>query len=102
MQIILHQIVNCPFHGLIKDIYLQAKCLELMALKLEPDTAGERELMRSRPQFFCTSATFGGLPTRILYVFVGLAPLILFITGFVMWKHRYRTKEKNKISYRIY
>ncbi|MEH2150506.1 helix-turn-helix transcriptional regulator [Nostoc sp.] len=48
MQIILHQIVNCPFHGLIKDIYLQAKCLELMALKLEPDTAGERELMRSR------------------------------------------------------
>ncbi|MEH2367214.1 PepSY-associated TM helix domain-containing protein [Nostoc sp.] len=36
--------------------------------------------------------TFGGLPTRILYVFVGLAPLILFITGFVMWKQRYRTK----------
>ncbi len=36
--------------------------------------------------------TFGGLPTRILYVFVGLAPLILFVTGFVMWKHRYRTK----------
>lgn len=29
--------------------------------------------------------TFGGLPTRILYVFVGLAPLILFITGLVMW-----------------
>ncbi|MDZ8222451.1 MULTISPECIES: PepSY-associated TM helix domain-containing protein [unclassified Nostoc] len=36
--------------------------------------------------------TFGGLPTRILYVFVGLAPLILFVTGFVMWKHRYKTK----------
>ena len=48
MQIILHQIVNCPFQGLIKEIYLQTKCLELMALKLEPDTAGERELMRSR------------------------------------------------------
>jgi len=48
MQIILHQIVNCPFDGLIKDIYLQAKCLELMALKLEPDTAGERELIQSR------------------------------------------------------
>jgi uncharacterized iron-regulated membrane protein len=25
--------------------------------------------------------TFGGLPTRILYVFVGIAPLMLFITG---------------------
>ncbi|MBW4568623.1 MAG: PepSY domain-containing protein [Tolypothrix carrinoi HA7290-LM1] len=36
--------------------------------------------------------TFGGLPTRILYVFVGLAPLILFITGFVMWRYRYRAK----------
>ncbi|MEH2140701.1 PepSY-associated TM helix domain-containing protein [Nostoc sp.] len=36
--------------------------------------------------------TFGGLATRILYVFVGLAPLILFITGFVMWWYRYRVK----------
>ncbi|WP_234017031.1 PepSY domain-containing protein [Nostoc sp. 'Lobaria pulmonaria (5183) cyanobiont'] len=32
------------------------------------------------------------MPFRIFYVFVGLAPLILFITGFVMWKHRYRAK----------
>lgn len=32
--------------------------------------------------------TFGGLPTRIFYVLVGLAPLILFITGFVMWWYR--------------
>ncbi|WP_392479009.1 PepSY-associated TM helix domain-containing protein [Nostoc sp. C110] len=34
--------------------------------------------------------TFGGLPTKILYVFVGLAPVILFVTGFVMWWHRKR------------
>ncbi|MBW4471482.1 MAG: PepSY domain-containing protein [Stenomitos rutilans HA7619-LM2] len=34
--------------------------------------------------------TFGGLPTRILYVFVGLTPLILFTTGFVMWWYRKR------------
>lgn len=33
--------------------------------------------------------TFGGLPTRILYVFVGLAPLILFITGFLMSWYRH-------------
>jgi len=38
--------------------------------------------------------TFGGLPTRILYVFVGLSPLILFITGFVMWW--FRRKQKGK------
>ncbi|MDF5730419.1 MAG: PepSY-associated TM helix domain-containing protein [Rhizonema sp. PD38] len=37
-------------------------------------------------------STFGGLSTRILYVFVGLAPLILFVTGFVMWWYRYRAK----------
>ncbi|MEH1844413.1 MAG: PepSY-associated TM helix domain-containing protein [Nostoc sp.] len=36
--------------------------------------------------------TFGGLPTRILYVFVGLAPLILFVTSLVMWRYRYRAK----------
>ncbi|MEH1769678.1 MAG: hypothetical protein V7L27_32615 [Nostoc sp.] len=27
--------------------------------------------------------TFGGLPTRILYVFVGVAPLVLFVTVFL-------------------
>lgn len=32
--------------------------------------------------------TFWGLPSRILYVLVGLAPLVLFITGVVMWRHR--------------
>lgn len=39
--------------------------------------------------------TFGGLPTRIIYVFVGLAPTILLATGFMMWrcrKPRYKTK----------
>ncbi|MEH1842626.1 MAG: PepSY-associated TM helix domain-containing protein [Nostoc sp.] len=39
--------------------------------------------------------TFGGLPTRILYIFVGLAPLILSITGFVMWWYRKRKQKDN-------
>jgi uncharacterized iron-regulated membrane protein len=38
--------------------------------------------------------TFGGVATRILYVFVGLSPLILFVTGFVMWWYRYKKKVK--------
>ncbi len=42
------------------------------------------------------NGTFGGLPTRILYVFVGLAPLILFITGFVMWRYRYQAKSADR------
>ncbi|MEH2466271.1 PepSY-associated TM helix domain-containing protein [Nostoc sp.] len=40
--------------------------------------------------------TFGGLPTRILYVFVGLAPLVLFLTGFMMSWYRYWTKRQTK------
>jgi uncharacterized iron-regulated membrane protein len=33
---------------------------------------------------------FGGLPTRILYILVGLAPTALLVTGFVMWRYRRR------------
>ncbi|MEM9152230.1 MAG: AraC family transcriptional regulator, partial [Cyanobacteria bacterium P01_F01_bin.3] len=31
----LKQILHCPFQGKIKQIYLESKCLELVALKLE-------------------------------------------------------------------
>ena len=34
----------------------------------------------------------GGTPTRILQVIVGLAPMVLFITGFLMWKNRRKGK----------
>ncbi|MBC1218646.1 PepSY domain-containing protein [Nostoc sp. UCD121] len=44
--------------------------------------------------------TFGGLATRILYVLVGLAPTILSVTGFVMWRYRYRSKLLNSIHTR--
>lgn len=37
--------------------------------------------------------TFWGIPSRILYVFVGLAPSVLFITGFIMWWYRKRKKK---------
>ena len=36
------------------------------------------------------NGAFGGLPTRILYVFVGLSPTVLFITGFTMYRLRRR------------
>ncbi|MEG4517198.1 PepSY-associated TM helix domain-containing protein [Microcoleus sp. AT9b-C5] len=32
--------------------------------------------------------TFGGVFTRILYVFIGLMPAVLLITGLAMWKRR--------------
>jgi uncharacterized iron-regulated membrane protein len=36
------------------------------------------------------SGTFGGLTTRILYVFVGVSPTVLFVTGVVMGVYRRR------------
>ncbi|MEH1934498.1 MAG: PepSY-associated TM helix domain-containing protein [Nostoc sp.] len=50
---------------------------------------GDRVLNSFTPLHY---GTFGGLPTRILYVFVGLTPLVLFVTGFLMWWYRYRAK----------
>lgn len=35
MQVPLKQIFQCPFEGTIKQIYLEGKCLELVALKLD-------------------------------------------------------------------
>jgi uncharacterized iron-regulated membrane protein len=40
--------------------------------------------------------TFAGLPSRIFYVFVGLSPTILLITGFIMWRYRKRGKSKQQ------
>jgi uncharacterized iron-regulated membrane protein len=40
--------------------------------------------------------TFAGLPSRIFYVFIGLSPTILLITGFIMWRYRKRGKSKQQ------
>ncbi|MEH2437272.1 MAG: AraC family transcriptional regulator [Nostoc sp.] len=45
IQRVTQQIVNCPFHGMTKRLYLQAKVLELMALQLAPFLADQ-----GRPQ----------------------------------------------------
>ncbi|KAB8331050.1 PepSY domain-containing protein [Scytonema tolypothrichoides VB-61278] len=45
--------------------------------------------------------TFGGLTTRIFYIFVGLTPLILSITGFVMWWYRYKGKNLGRESMKM-
>lgn len=37
--------------------------------------------------------TFAGLTSRIFYVFVGLAPSILLVTGFIMWWYRKQPKK---------
>ncbi|MGI2902890.1 PepSY-associated TM helix domain-containing protein [Tolypothrix sp. VBCCA 56010] len=56
---------------------------------------GDRVLNSFTPLHY---GTFGGLATRILYVFVGLAPLILFLTGFLMYWYRHWTKPSRRDS----
>jgi AraC family transcriptional regulator, transcriptional activator of the genes for pyochelin and ferripyochelin receptors len=45
MKLALEQIIDCPYQGLTKHIYLEAKCLELIVFKLEQlakDATGNR------------------------------------------------------------
>lgn len=39
MQVGIQQILNCPYHGLMKRMYLESKVLELMVLLVEQDVA---------------------------------------------------------------
>jgi AraC family transcriptional regulator, transcriptional activator of the genes for pyochelin and ferripyochelin receptors len=48
MQTILNQIVDCPFAGLTRQIYLEAKSLELMELRLAPTSPSERGSVYTR------------------------------------------------------
>ncbi len=56
---------------------------------------GDRLLNVFAPMHY---GTFGGLPTRILYVFVGLSPTILFMTGLVMYRLRRRPQAVKQAS----
>lgn len=42
--------------------------------------------------------TLGGLPTRIFQVIVGFLPLILFVTGYIMWRNRRKARTYKKHS----
>jgi AraC-like DNA-binding protein len=43
MQSILHQILHCPFTGMVKRMYLEAKTLELLALQLSEWQADQQK-----------------------------------------------------------
>ncbi|MEH2273499.1 MAG: AraC family transcriptional regulator [Nostoc sp.] len=47
IQTVAQQIVNCPYQGMTKRLYLQAKVLELMALQLAPFLAEQDGLQPS-------------------------------------------------------
>ncbi|MEH2407736.1 helix-turn-helix transcriptional regulator [Nostoc sp.] len=47
IQGVVQQIINCPYHGVTKRMYLQAKVLELMTLQLTPILAHQEGLQPS-------------------------------------------------------
>jgi AraC-like DNA-binding protein len=49
MQLALQQILKCPFQGVIKQLHLESKCLELIALWLEQSTEDTATL----PEVYC-------------------------------------------------
>ncbi|MGB7412913.1 MAG: PepSY-associated TM helix domain-containing protein [Thermosynechococcaceae cyanobacterium] len=54
---------------------------------------GDRVLNSFTPIHY---GTFGGLPTRVLYIFVGLSPTVLMVTGSIMWWHRKKPSKPKK------
>lgn len=44
MQVALHQIFNCPYHGVIRRLYLESRALELIAYKLEQLVSAESKI----------------------------------------------------------
>ena len=54
IQGVLQQIANCPLQGITKQIYLQGKVLELMALQLSPILANDSKL-ESAPQLHAST-----------------------------------------------
>src|SRR5271155_1883619 len=44
-----------------------------------------RAVLLLRPLHY---GTFGGMFTRVLWIFLGLTPAVLFVTGFVIWRQR--------------
>ncbi|MBE9168790.1 PepSY domain-containing protein [Pleurocapsales cyanobacterium LEGE 06147] len=70
------------------QVYLDQYTGEVLRIKdVRSLSRGEAVLDAFSPLHY---GTFWGLPTRILYVFIGLSPTILFITGFVMYRYHRR------------
>jgi uncharacterized iron-regulated membrane protein len=73
------------FSSYVKVDQYSGKVLDIQDSRMAK--LGDRILNSFTPLHY---GTFGGIPTRILYIFVGLAPMVLLVTGFVMWRYRRR------------
>ncbi len=75
------------FNSYVKVDQYSGKVLDVQDSRVAK--LGDRVLNSFTPLHY---GTFWGLPTRIFYLFVGLSPTLLLITGFVMWRYRKQVK----------
>jgi len=47
MQAVAHQIINCRYHGLTRQLYLEGKACELIAYKLEQSLSDEKNIKKT-------------------------------------------------------
>ena len=47
MQAVVYQIINCPYHGLTRQLYLEGKAYELIAYKLEQSSLNKKEYQKT-------------------------------------------------------
>jgi uncharacterized iron-regulated membrane protein len=47
------------------------------------------------------TGVIGGVSTRILQVAIGFSPLVLFVTGYVMWRNRQKAKTYKAASRKL-
>ena len=47
MQAVAHQIINCSYHGLTRQLYLEGKAYELIAYKLEQSLSNKKEYQKT-------------------------------------------------------
>ncbi|MBW4552764.1 MAG: PepSY domain-containing protein [Aphanocapsa sp. GSE-SYN-MK-11-07L] len=81
-----------------KDFSISLDQFSGKVLKIDDPTQkslGDRLLESFGPFHF---GTFAGTASRIFYVFVGLSPSLLLITGFMMWRYRRRTPKSKHES----
>ena len=47
MQAVAYQIINCPYHGLTRQLYLESKAYELIAYKLEQSLSSKKRYQKT-------------------------------------------------------
>jgi len=70
----------------MNHIHVDASSGQVLRVDLHSERTTAQRILRS---FFpLHTGTFGGLPTRILWVVVGLSPVLLGVSGYLMWWNR--------------